>query len=92
MQSTEEYLTIEELSARLKVKPKTIQNKMACGIFRKGVHYFSPKGLRPRFKWTAIQAWIEGTEAQEQAGGIPMARGYALNTSASKLWKNGEQF
>jgi len=44
----EEYLTIAELAARLKVKPKTIKNKMALGVFKKGVHYFSPPGLGPR--------------------------------------------
>ena len=44
----EEYLTITELAARLKVKPKTVKNKMAAGIFQRGVHYFSPPGLGPR--------------------------------------------
>ncbi len=42
----EEYLTIDELAARLKLEPKTIRNKMANGIFIKGVHYFSPDGMR----------------------------------------------
>ena len=56
LQTLDEYLTIEELSARLKIKPKTVKNKMASGIFQKGIHYFSPKGLRPRFKWSAIVA------------------------------------
>ena len=31
----EEYLTIAEVAARLKIKPKTV--KKAAGIFRKGV-------------------------------------------------------
>ncbi|MBI4489175.1 MAG: HTH domain-containing protein [Deltaproteobacteria bacterium] len=31
--SSEEYLTIDELAARLKVSPKTIRNKMASGSF-----------------------------------------------------------
>jgi len=44
----EEYLTIAEVAARLKVKPKTVKNKMAAGIFQRGVHYFSPPGLGPR--------------------------------------------
>src|SRR5262245_29442713 len=35
----EEYLTISEVAARLKVKPKTVRNKMASGVFRQGVHY-----------------------------------------------------
>jgi hypothetical protein len=40
----DEYLTIAEVAARLKIKPKTVKNKMAAGIFRCGVHYFSPAG------------------------------------------------
>ena len=81
----EEYLTIGEVAARLKVKPKTIKNKMAAGTFTKGVHYFSPKGLRPRFKWSAVQAWLEGRGGEPNEGSstaIPMARGYSLGGTA----------
>ena len=79
----EEYLTIKKLGERLTLEPKTIKNKMASGIFKKGVHYFSPKGLRPRFKWSAVVAWLEEKEEQATQGvngsrGIPMARGYFL--------------
>jgi hypothetical protein len=86
----EEYLTINELAARLKIKPKTIKNKMASGIFKKGIHYFSPRGLRPRFKWSAVQAWIEEKETQtatHHMAGIPMARGYVLGGSKPGLNK-----
>jgi len=86
---TEEYLTIHELSARLKIKPKTIKNKMASGIFRRGTHYFSPVGLGPRFKWSAVVAWIEGNDVQRESG-ISMRRGYTLNTPISDLLKNGK--
>lgn len=61
---SEEYLTIAEVADRLKIKPKTIRNKMASGVFRKGTHFFSPAGLRPRFKWSAVVAWLE--KGQEQ--------------------------
>jgi hypothetical protein len=84
---TEEYLTIEELSARLKLEPKTIRNKMASGVFRKGIHYFSPHGLRPRFKWNAIVAWLEEKDAplsEVAADAIPMARGYLLGQRRQK--------
>jgi hypothetical protein len=76
-----EYLTIEELAQRLKVKPKTIRNKMASGILVKGIHYFSPSGLGPRFKWSAVEKWIEGAPVPSSEGdgdGIPMARGYVM--------------
>jgi hypothetical protein len=85
MDRADEYLTIAELATRLKVKPKTIKNKMAAGIFRKGMHYFSPQGLGPRFKWSAVVAWLE-TESPptiHPLDQIPMARGYVLGTSRS---------
>jgi excisionase family DNA binding protein len=77
----EEYLTISEVADRLKVKPKTVRNKMASGVFREGVHYFSPEGMRPRFKWDAVVAWMEQGKvraSQAEEDGIPMARGYKL--------------
>jgi len=58
-QAVEEYLTISEVAARLKLKPKTIKNKMAAGIFQRGIHYFSRPGISPRFKWSAVVAWLE---------------------------------
>jgi len=87
--SVEEYLTITELAVRLKIKPKTIKNKMASGIFRKGIHYFSPKGLGPRFKWSAVVAWLEQSQEPETAtesndDSIPMARGYLLGDGRSR--------
>jgi len=77
----EEYLTIKEVAARLKLKPKTIQNKMAAGIFKEGVHYFRPEASRAWFKWSAIVAWIEAPQekqTQVETDLIPMARGYNL--------------
>ncbi len=85
---TEEYLTIDELAARLKLKRKTIKNKMAAGVFQKGKHYFSPSGIGPRFKWSAVQAWLEGQSDSDQSAGIPMRGGYRLETPTAELWKN----
>ena len=87
MTGPEEYLTIAELSSRLKLNPKTIKNKMANGTFRRGVHYFSPRGLRPRFKWSAVIAWLEEKEElekQQGTDGIPMARGYRMKESPNE--------
>jgi hypothetical protein len=82
---TEEYLTISEVAGRLKLSSKSVKNKMAAGIFRKGVHFFSPVGLGPRFKWSAVVAWLEQNEqpAIDRADSIPMARGYQLGKSNS---------
>jgi len=81
--TSEEYLTIGEVAARLKLSPKTIRNKMTSGIFGKGVHYFRPRGLGPRFNWSAVQAWLEAEDrpsAQDEEHLIPMARGYYLGS------------
>ncbi len=78
---TEEYITIDEVASRLGLKPKSISNKMALGIFKEGVHFFRPKGLGTRFKWSAVVNWLENNEQQdtsEDSKGIPMARGYYL--------------
>ncbi len=83
----EEYLTIEKLAGRLLLKPKTIKNKMASGIFRRGVHYFSPKGIGPRFKWSAVVTWLEQREKQtapKDRDAIPMAKGYMMGEPSSE--------
>jgi excisionase family DNA binding protein len=77
----EEYLTIAEVAERLKLKPKTVKNKMAAGLFRQGVHYIRPLGMHARFKWSAVEAWLEQTDdsaMQHDYDGIPMARGYVV--------------
>jgi hypothetical protein len=83
----EEYLTIKEVASRLKLSPKTVKNKMAGGVFKKGVHYFSPPGLGPRFKWSAVVAWLEEAEkpeAEEDSDSIPMPRSYRLKEAFIK--------
>ncbi len=83
----DEFLTIKEAAARLKVTPKTLKNKMAAGILKKGVHYFSPRGLGPRFRWRALLAWLEEKEprnAEANGNKIPMARGYFLGDALTR--------
>ena len=77
--TVEEYLKIDEVAERLKVKPKTIKNKMASGIFRSSGHYFRPAGLGPRFNWSAVVNWLEQSDAlatDTDEDLIPMPRSY----------------
>jgi hypothetical protein len=85
----EEYLTVEQLAARLGWEPKTIQNKMGRnGIFKKGIHYAQAPGLPVLFKWSAVLElydWKPETSAAAEESGIkgvevsiPMARGYSM--------------
>jgi hypothetical protein len=81
----DDYLTITEVADRLKVKPKTIRNKIASGVFRQGEHYFRRKGIGTRFKWGAVVAWLEDKEADvSEVDSIPMARGYRLGEPRKK--------
>lgn len=57
------YISIKEVAALLRCKPKTICNKMSSGIFRLGIHYFRPHGFDPLFKRSAIIELIEGRDA-----------------------------
>ena len=83
-----EYLTIREVAERLKIKPKTVANKMAAGVFKKGVHYFSPAGLTPRFKWSAVVEWLEqsqeGKAEHDDDPPIPMPRSYRSRASFAR--------
>jgi excisionase family DNA binding protein len=69
---SEEYLTLAEVAAALKVKPKTVSNMIAKGIFREGIHFVRPAGLGTRFKQTAIERWLEGDGEKEPGITFPV--------------------
>jgi len=78
-----EYLTVAELAERLKLGPKSVRNRMYDGTWQKGVHWFAPRGISPRFRWSAIVRWLEEdpgpaerspSEGSAFAGDIPRAR------------------
>ena len=64
MNGPDEYLTTAEAAAFLRVKPKTLRNKVAAGIFREGEHFFRKPGLGPRWKRDALIRWLEGRESE----------------------------
>lgn len=59
----DEYLTVAELAARLKLKPKTVRNRMHDGTWRRGDHWFRRVGIGPRFRWSAVVEWLEAQES-----------------------------
>ncbi len=80
----QEYLTVEEVAARLKCKPRTVINRMSLGVYRESVHYFRPAGTDKNgkrwhcdalFKWSAVVAWVEAQPADERSDGVAMSRG-----------------
>jgi len=48
--------------------------------FKNGVHYLSPRGLRLRFNWSAVEAWLDEKYQPKQVEEdlIPMTLGYFL--------------
>ena len=85
----EEYLSVKQLAGRLDLKPKTIRNKICAGVFQKNVHYFTPAGLDgPRFKWSAIVAWLECKE-ENNTNVIPLSKGTVLRIPNNGLQRHG---
>lgn len=76
-----EFLTLAEASAKLKLAPKTIQNKMDKGILVRGLHWFKRDGeIGVRFDPEALEKWVRDGDGKQKPKGIPMARGYVLTT------------
>jgi hypothetical protein len=75
-----EYLTVPEVAAELGLAPKTVRNRMHDGTWRRGLHWFHPPGMGPRFRWSAICAWLDADRPAPAANGaaygpdIPRAR------------------
>jgi excisionase family DNA binding protein len=56
----EEYLTVKELSERIKLAKQTIYNMIHKNEFELHKHYYKPKAKIILFKWSAIEKWLEG--------------------------------
>ena len=56
------YLSAEQLCELTPWTPDALEKLIRRGVLKRGVHYFQPLGRRSRlfFKWTTIQALIEG--------------------------------
>ncbi|MFC1882314.1 helix-turn-helix transcriptional regulator [Thermodesulfobacteriota bacterium] len=56
----EEYLTVKELSERIKLAKQTIYNMIHKNEFVLNTHYYKPKAKIILFKWSSIEKWLEG--------------------------------
>jgi hypothetical protein len=72
-----EYLTTAEAGMLLRLRSKTMRNKVAAGMFVEGIHFFRQPGMQLRWKRSALVAWLEGSESRDvgEQGAIPLARG-----------------
>jgi hypothetical protein len=79
---TQEYLTTEELSVRIKYDVRTIRERLNDSVLLEGVHYFRPFGGRKiLYIWEAIQRDMQATVSRGRGSmvGIPMANGGMLH-------------
>ena len=54
----EEYLTIDELSERIKFSKQSLYNFIYKGTFVLGKHYLKPTRKKILFKWSEILIWL----------------------------------
>lgn len=69
-----QYLTTDELSARIKFDPRYIREQLKGRVFREGVHYIRPFGGRKLlFIWEAVEQLM--LTAPGEPGLIPLRKG-----------------
>lgn len=68
------YLTVEELSQRIKYDPRYIRENLKDRVFIEGVHYVRPFGRKILFLWEVVEQEILGADATD-ANAIPLSAG-----------------
>lgn len=79
---SDEFLTTDELSARIKYDARTIRERLKDSVLIEGVHYFRPFGGRKiLYVWNAIKKDMQmGSQIHPATmTTIPMANGRMLN-------------
>ena len=77
-----EFLTTDELSARIKYDVRTIRERLKDSVLLEGIHYFRPFGGRKiLYRWDAIVRDMAkaSTGHSNAMAGIPMANGGMLH-------------
>jgi predicted DNA-binding transcriptional regulator AlpA len=55
----EKYLTVSELSSRIKFSKQTLYNLIYKGTFVLGKHYLKPSPKKILFRWSEIYKWMK---------------------------------
>jgi len=76
----EKYLTVKELSIKIKFSTQSLYNLIHKGTFVLGKHYLKPTPKKVLFKWTEIREWMgEPPHSQEN----PDTKTYSFEPSSS---------
>lgn len=60
-EQAEEYLTVDELSQRIKFSKQSIYNMVHGKILVINVHYLKPRPKKLLFIWSAIRGWMDNS-------------------------------
>jgi predicted DNA-binding transcriptional regulator AlpA len=60
----EEFLTVAELSEKIKFSKQTIYNLIFKKEFILQQHYLKPRPKKILFKWSAVKVWLENPSAK----------------------------
>ena len=82
----EEFLTVEELSSRIKIARQTIYNLIYKNEFTLGLHYLKPTPKKILFKWSEITKWMQ--ESSEPSIAISSEYDHNRTNITSKKSKN----
>ncbi len=73
-----QYLTTDELAARIKYDARTIRERLKDSVLLEGIHYIRPFGGRKiLYIWEVIERDMGGTSASPLS--IPMANGGVMH-------------
>jgi hypothetical protein len=77
--STTEYLTTDELAARIRYDARTVRERLKDSVLIEGIHYIRPFGGRKiLYMWEPIERDM-GMQSGNQSLAIPMANGGRMN-------------
>jgi hypothetical protein len=65
-----EWLSAREVSQWLGCSDRTVRRRMRDGTWRRGEHWFQPKGSRPRFSRRALEAWVLASDESVPTMGL----------------------
>lgn len=71
--TSEEYLSIDQLSKRIPYTPKTLRNLICRGVFVEGVHFTRLTG-RPIFFWSRVEQLLREGQRGRQGSRRPPKR------------------
>lgn len=65
-------MTTAEAAELVRYAQKTLQKKIAAGIFREGVHFVQRPGCQKRWIRRALIAWLEGSDTVTALDVVPL--------------------